>query len=191
MRSLFASSFGRLWFTIWEVDDTIHNRLTTGVATSHYYENRSLLPGYGSFHRYLSITVDVDGLGPHPKHRGRFRKLYFSQRNCIPRKLHSFSLHCIKPCKAYLHDIPFSKVRKTWISIWFKWLLNRMIITVIYKSEHETLQLCCLNDKPNNRMVVTNQFQWIAIAKPRGNQIGAIGDREQRPEDTALSCKAQ
>ena len=167
MRSLFASSFGRLWFTIWEVDDTIHNRLTTGVATSHYYENRSLLPGYGSFHRYLFITVDVDGLGSHPKHRYRFRANYISHKGTV---------------------YPGNSTPSAYIVLN---LAKLICMTVIYKSEHETLQLCCLNDKPNNRMVVTNQFQWIAIAKPRGNQIGAIGDREQRPEDTALSCKAQ
>jgi len=56
-----------------------------------------------------------------------------------------------------------------------------------HKSKHDTLQLRCLNYKLTNLRVQArgevshgNQFQWVAIAKPRGNQIGAIGDREQR-----------
>jgi len=54
------------WFTIREVDDTIHNRLTTGVATPYYYENRLPLPAYESFHRYPLIVLDVDRQS-HPK----------------------------------------------------------------------------------------------------------------------------
>ena len=37
-------------------------------------------------------------------------------------------------------------------------------------------------------MIVTNQFQWMAIAKAGRVQIGAIKDRGK---DTALPCKTQ
>ena len=58
--------FGRLWFTVWEVDDRVHSRLTIGVATLHYYENRLLLLRYGSFDRYPLVVVDTDRRS-HPK----------------------------------------------------------------------------------------------------------------------------
>jgi len=49
------------WAVRHMVDDTIHNRLITGVATLHYYKNPLLLPVCGSLHRYPLIVVDIEG----------------------------------------------------------------------------------------------------------------------------------